>query len=290
MMAALSLAVMQVNEIIALPVLIVALLYASIGHAGATGYLAVMALAGIDPAVARPNALLLNVIVAAIASVQFARAAHFRFELLKPLVITSIPCALLGGAIDLPASLFSVLLGAALLASAVRIGYGAYQTTNPAKQSGQPSIAAASTTTVCSAAVEEKRLRQGADEQPLRTSTGRLLALGGTIGLLSGLTGIGGGVFLTPALLAMHAAPPKTVAAVTAPFILVNSIAGLSGKYAAGRGIPALNPTLVAAVVIGGLIGSQCGAFHFSHRLFCSLIACVLALASIRLLGQPLGW
>lgn len=243
---------------------LVALLYAAVGHAGATGYTAVMALAGLPPATIRPTALVLNVLVAAIATVQFARAGHFRRGLFLPLAAASVPCAALGGATTLAAGMFEALLGAVLLVSAARIvlearggaaGRGTEDVASPARPLPPPMVA----------------------------------ALGGGIGLLSGLTGVGGGVFLTPVLLALHAAPVKRVAGVTAPFILVNSLAGLAGGIAAGGRLPPVSLPVVAVAALGGLVGSQLGAFRLPVPMLRLLMAAVLAVASVKLLGQAFG-
>jgi hypothetical protein len=234
-----------------------------VGHAGATGYIAVMTLLGMPPETVRPTALLLNVIVATIASVQFFRAGHFRSRLFWPLAVASVPCAFVGGAITLPTAAFEAVLGGVLLASAARMLFD-----------GRRPAAA-----------------DHAATEPLPTRRPTLLwaAIGGAIGLLSGLTGVGGGVFLTPALLALGAAPVKTIAAVTAPFILVNSLAGLSGGLLAGRPFPAAGLPVVAAAVLGGAIGSHVGAFRLPARTLRLLMAAVLAFASVKLLGRPLG-
>jgi len=246
------------QELLPLAIGLVALLYASVGHAGATGYLAVMTLLGMPPAVVRPTALLLNVIVATIASVQFFRAGHFRPQLFWPLAAASVPCAFVGGAITLPTAAFEAVLGGVLLASAARMLLDArrpvsddHPTTEPLP-TGRPPVAWA--------------------------------AMGGAIGLLSGLTGVGGGVFLTPALLALGAAPVKNIAAVTAPFILVNSLAGLGGGLLAGRPFPSAGLPVIAAAVLGGAIGSHVGAFHLPARTLRLLMAAVLAFASVKLL------
>ena len=112
-----------------------------------------------------------------------------------------------------------------------------------------------------------------------------LVSLGGLIGMLSGLTGVGGGVFLTPVLLTLRAAPVRQVAAVTAPFILVNSLAGLAGGLAVGGSLPQVHLSLVAAAVVGGAVGAQLGAFQLPVRALRLLIAAVLAVASVKLLA-----
>lgn len=239
---------------LALAVGLVALLYASVGHAGATGYIAVMTLAGLAPATIRPTALLLNVLVAGIATIQFWRAGHCSWKLLLPLVVASVPCAALGGSLDLSAVMFSRLIGATLLVSAVRL------------------------------ALESQGLWKSHPSRAIRLWGGALPALGAAIGLLSGLTGVGGGVFLTPLLLAIDAAPVKTVAAVTAPFILVNSLAGLAGGMAAGKSLEWPSPLLMLAAAGGGLMGASCGAYLLPAKSLRILMACVLTLAGLKLL------
>ena len=250
------------TAVLPLAIGLVALLYASVGHAGATGYIAVMTLAGLDPKVIRPTALVLNVIVATIATVQFARAGHFRRGLFMPLAAASVPCALAGGSATLPLAAFEAVLGGVLLASACGV------VLDPRSRGGE-------------AREEPAGARLGAGAG---LGFGWLLPLGAVIGLLSGLTGVGGGVFLTPALLAARAAPVKTVAAVTAPFILVNSLAGLCGGIVAGRTLPAISLPVVAAVVAGGLAGSQLGAFRLPARWLRLLMAVVLTVAGVKLL------
>ena len=251
------------HAILPLAIGLVALLYASVGHAGATGYIAVMTLLGLPSAVIRPTALLLNVIVATIASVQFIRAGHFRPQLFWPLAMASVPCACVGGMLTLPTAAFEAVLGGVLLASAARMLLDARK---PAAD-------------------------DDAMTEPFPPSRPTVVwaAIGGMIGLLSGLTGGGGGVFLTPALLALGAAPVKTIAAVTAPFILVNSLAGLGGGLLAGRPFPTAGLPVIAAAVLGGAIGSHFGAFRLPARTLRLLMAAVLAFASVKLLGRPLG-
>jgi uncharacterized membrane protein YfcA len=236
---------------------IVALLYAAVGHAGATGYIAVMTLLGLPQPVIRPTALSLNVLVATIATVQFFRAGHFRGRLLWPLAVASVPCAALGGAIDLPMRVFEQVVGIVLLFSAVQIGGIAVLGGREADSTGEG--------------------RQ--------VPSAGLAALGGAIGLLSGLTGVGGGVFLTPTLLLLRAAPIKEIAAITAPFILVNSLSGLAGGIVAGRGLAAVSLPVIGAAIVGGAVGAQLGAFRMPAQALRLVLAGVLGFASLKLLG-----
>lgn len=236
---------------------LVACLYAAVGHAGATGYIAVMSLAGIEPQTIRPVALLLNVLVGGIATLQFARAGYFSHKLFLPLAAASLPAATIGGWLQMPTTVFEAVVGAVLLFSAVRM-------------------------------FAEWKAAWVATEDNQRPSAGLLLALGSGLGFLSGLTGVGGGVFLTPVLLAIKAAPIKEVAAVSAAFILVNSVAGLAGWLAAGNTLPAVGLSLVAAVVCGGIVGSQLGAFSMQARTLRLLVAAVLLVAGVKLLMKGL--
>ena len=245
------------NPLLTLLIGAVALLYASVGHAGATGYIAVMTLFGLDPQVIRPTALVLNVIVASIATAQFWRAGHFRPRLFLPLAVASVPAAAAGGAASLPTAAFEAVVGLVLLFSAVRI-FG--------EARGGP--------------IDTEEEAPAASQFPASF----MAILGGSLGLLSGLTGVGGGVFLTPALLALRVAPVRQVAAVSAPFILVNSIAGLLGGFAAGRPLPPIGLAVIGAVVVGGAVGSQLGAFRVSPQGLRRLMGVVLVVAGLKLL------
>lgn len=232
----------------------VAVLYASVGHAGATGYLAVLTLAGLPADVVRPTALVLNVCVATIATAQFTRAGHLRCDLLGPLLLGSVPAAFVGGSIGLHPAAFAALVGGVLAVSALRLAVRAVV----------PGARDAEVTT------------------PPRPPA--LAVLGGAIGLLAGLTGVGGGVFLAPALIGLRAARVREAAAVSAAFILVNSLAGLGGWLAAGRTIPAPAVATVGAAVVGGAAGSQLGAFRLPVRALEGLMAVVLSIAAVNLL------
>lgn len=229
--------------------LVVALLYSSVGHAGASGYIAVMSLLSLAPETIKPTALALNILVASVTALQFWRAGHFRWRLFWPFALTAVPMAYLGGSLALPARVFSVLLGAVLLYSAWRFMF-------------EPAVA--------------KQAR------PLRRPVA--LASGAGIGLLSGLTGTGGGIFLTPLLLVMGWAQPKNAAAVSALFILMNSASGLAGNFASTRQLPSEIGVLLLVVLAGGLLGSWLGARRLPAQGIKRLLAVVLVIAGLKLL------
>ncbi len=233
---------------------LMALLYSSVGHGGGSGYLAVMSLFGLAPAFMRPTALLLNILVAGLGSWQFARAGHFRPRLFFPFALAAVPAAFLGGAIQLPLPVFQILVGAALLWAALRLALQAA----PREELRPPGWPAA-------------------------------LATGAAIGLLSGLIGIGGGVFLTPVLLLQGWAVPRTAGAVSAVFILVNSMAALAGHvlHAGAFPLPALG--LVAAAGLGGGLGSFLGSRLLSPAALRRLLALVLLVAGGKMLLQGVG-
>jgi len=234
--------------LIAFAVLAVAFLYSSVGHAGASGYIAVLALAGFSPAVIKPTALVLNILVAAIGSYQFARAGHFRWNLLWPFALTAAPAAFLGGYLDLPTQVFKVLVGVVLLFSALRFFL----------KPGDP-----------------------AEVTPPRVPVA--LAAGAGLGLMSGLTGTGGGIFLTPLMLLCKWAKTKNVAATSVVFILVNSSTGLAGFVSSGRPVPSLAWALAVAAVAGGTLGSYLGSRRFPVRTIQLLLAGVLVIAGVKL-------
>ncbi|MFM9023778.1 MAG: sulfite exporter TauE/SafE family protein [Planctomycetaceae bacterium] len=233
----------------------IALVYASVGHAGATGYVAALTLAGLPPDVIRPTALVLNVGVATIATTQFARAGHLRRDLAVPLAVAGVPAAFLGGMLGLPPAAFEAVVGTVLAVSALGLAGRAL-------------------------GLE----RRSVEPDSRRLGPMPLAILGAGLGLLAGLTGVGGGVFLTPALLALGAAPVREIAAASAAFILVNSLAGLGGGLVAGRSIPPVGLQVVAAALVGGAIGSQLGAFRLPVRALEGLMGLVLAVAAGKLL------
>lgn len=229
-------------------IFLIAVLYSSIGHAGASGYIAVMSLLSIAPAVIKPTALALNILVASIATVQFVRAGHFSWPLFWPFSLLAVPLAFLGGYIPLPSYAFKVMVGLTLLYSAARF----FVRTDESQTVNHPPTSIA-------------------------------LLLGAVIGLLSGLTGTGGGIFLTPLLLWMGWARAKQAAAVSALFILVNSVAGLLGTYSAGQKMaPDLSLQLLIAA-LGGLIGSTIGSQQLGHATIKRFLAIALCIGGAKL-------
>src|SRR5947207_13618357 len=184
---------------------VIAFLYSSVGHAGASGYIATMTLFGIAPTAIRPTALVLNILVASIGTFQFWRAGHFSWKLFWPFALLSIPAAYLGGYLQPSASILRILIGLVLLFSAARLIF-----------------------------------RRGDPEETVAPSKPTAVGVGAGLGFLSGLTGTGGGIFLTPLLLFCRWAHIRQAAAVSAVFILVNSIGGLVGYFTAVRSLPVL--------------------------------------------------
>ncbi len=235
--------------LLSLAILLIAFLYSSVGHAGASGYIAVMTLFGLAPTVIKPSALVLNILVASLTAWQFWRAGHFSWSLFWPFAVLSIPLAFLGGYINLPTQVFKLLVGLVLLYSAVRFFFES-KTDNWEIQ--PPS-------------------------KPLAVVTGAGL------GLLSGLTGTGGGIFLTPLMIFLRWSTTKTASAVSALFILVNSMAGLLGNLSSTKQLPVFALPIALAAVSGGAVGSYLGSQRFSVGFIKKLLAVVLLIAGGKL-------
>jgi uncharacterized protein len=228
---------------------LIAFLYSSVGHAGASGYIATMTLFGLAPTVIRPTALVLNILVASIGTFQFWRAGHFSWRLFWPFALLSIPAAYVGGYLQPSASVLRVLIGVVLLFSAARLV-----------------------------------LRRGDPPQTVTPSRPVALSAGAGLGFLSGLTGTGGGIFLTPLLLFCRWAHIRQAAAVSALFIWVNSMAGLVGYFTKVRSIPSLGLFLAAAAIIGGIVGSHLGSRRLAVRAISLFLATVLLVAGMKLI------
>lgn len=228
-----------------------ALAYSAVGHGGASGYLAVMALLGTAPATMRPTALLLNVVVSAIGTIQFARAGHFRWNLFWPFAITSIPAAFFGGRVALSDANYRVVVGVVLLLSALRFLW----------------------------------TLRSPEAKPLTPSKTIALTAGAMLGFLAGLTGVGGGIFLSPLLLLFGWADLRTTAATSAAFILVNSIAGLAGQMPFAEFLPGTLPLWVVAVVVGGGAGATLGSRRLPVPALRAVLALVLVVAGVKLVA-----
>jgi uncharacterized protein len=232
-----------------------AMLYASVGHGGASAYLAVMGLAGMAPAEMKPIALFLNIAVSSVALVSFVRAGHFKPCLFWPLAAASVPAAFLGGWLQSPEPIYKLILAAALVVGAWRL--------------------------LASSKQDEAATRTAA--RPL------LLGIGGGIGFLSGLVGIGGGIFLTPLLVIFRWAPAKVAAAVSAAFIAVNSCSGIAGFMLKGGNIPAKVWMLLPCVLAGAWLGSRWGSGRAPVPALrrCLAIVLIVAAAKFVILAIP---
>ncbi|MEK7831929.1 MAG: sulfite exporter TauE/SafE family protein [Acidobacteriota bacterium] len=228
-----------------------AILYSSVGHAGASGYLASMALFSLAPPVMRPTALVLNILVALVASTKFYRAGHFVWRLFWPFALTSVPLAYLGGRIALPNVYYKYLVGAVLLFSAYRLLKNPNVGNEPSQQT--PAL-------------------------------WLMLVMGGVLGLLSGLTGVGGGIFLSPLLLFMGWAEMRQASGVAAVFILVNSISGLLGLLSRAPVLPSQIYFWAVAAVLGGFIGAEYGSRRIAGANLKRLLAVVLIIAGIKMI------
>ena len=234
--------------LLCLGIAVIAFLYSSVGHAGASGYIATMSLFGLATTMIRPTALILNILVATIGSFQFWRAGHFSWKLFWPFALLSVPAAYVGGYLQPSAGILRILIGLVLLFSATRLFF-----------------------------------RKKDPEQTNPPSKPVAVGVGAGLGFLSGLTGTGGGIFLTPLLLFCKWAVIRQAAAVSALFILVNSIGGLVGYFTATRSIPTLGFYLAIPAIVGGTIGSYLGSRRLPARGIAIFLAVVLAIAGCKL-------
>ena len=229
---------------------IIAFLYASVGHGGASGYLALMALFSVAPEVMKPTALVLNLFVAGIAFYHYFKAGHFNIRLFVPFAITSIPLAFIGGTIEVDASLYKTILGVLLIFAILKMlnVFG----------------------------------KENAETKEVKTWQG--LVVGGIIGFFSGLIGIGGGIILTHVIGLMQWGKMKEAAAVSAWFLWVNSASGLIGHLTSGVAIGIETLVLVAIAFTGGFFGSYFGSRKLNNDLLRYILAFVLIIASVKLI------
>ena len=230
-------------------IVVAAILYSSVGHGGASGYLAVMALFGLEPAIMKPAALTMNIFVTVLVLVRLSKAGHFNWRLFIPFASTSIPAAFLGGAFTIDSTAYRIIVGIALLIAMWRL------------------------------------LWQDENKRKLhKPSLWISLPVGGLLGFISGLTGVGGGIFLSPILLFLNWTTMRGSAAIAAAFILVNSIAGLAGYLSTSTDWPTGIPALVIAALMGGLIGSELGTNKISPVRLRKILAVVLAIAGVKII------
>lgn len=229
---------------------VVALLYASVGHGGASGYLALMAIYGFAPEVMKPTALILNLFVSLTSFILFYRGGHFKWKLFLPFALASIPFSFLGGTIALDAHIYKKVLGVLLLFPVLRFFIYPNTADKDLKDSNWPIS----------------------------------LLVGAIIGFLSGLIGIGGGILLSPVLLLLSWTNQKQTAAISALFIFVNSVAGLAGQWSHGIKLEPAMLSFVAIAFIGGMAGAWLGSLKFNQQILKYTLAVVLLLASVKLI------
>ena len=235
---------------IIIPVLIIlAFLYSSVGHGGASGYLGMMVLLNVNPSIMKSSALVLNILVSAIATYQFYTAGYFRKNLFVPFIISSIPFTFIGSKISIPDQAYKIILGICLLAAVLRLVIN-IDTEYPEKKTLPFPIA---------------------------------LIIGALIGLISGLIGIGGGILLTPLLLLFKWSDVKEAVVISALFILVNSIAGIIGLSSSGIHLTNEIVLWTGSVAIGGLAGSYWGSHKFNQKILKYILATVLVIAATKL-------
>jgi hypothetical protein len=213
----------QTILLLALAIGAAAALYSSVGHGGASAYIALMALAGLAPAEVRPAALVLNILVAGLGAWRFISAGRFDWRVFWPFAVSAIPAAFLAGRIDVPEHIYRPLLAVALAAAALR--YLVWPQIDAIKPAAPPSPVVA-------------------------------LPTGAALGALAGLTGIGGGVYLSPLLVFAGWADAQRATGIAACFIVVNSVAGLVGRTSSLASLPAYLPWLAAAAIGGALVGT----------------------------------
>lgn len=240
-------------------VTLAALLYSTSGHGGGTAYLALFGLFGVATATMRPLALVLNVVVAGIGSVRLIRAAVMPWRTLGFLLLGSVPLAYVGGLVKLPSTAYRAVLGVLLVLAAVRLLLPASSSSSSSAMRTAPAVV--------------------------------LVVLGAVLGLLSGLTGIGGGIFLSPILVLARLEDPKRTAAAASAFILVNSVSGLLAQASRGglSALPSTTGLLVGVVAAGGLVGSWLVARRLSSRGLRVALGVVLSVSGVRLLQEAFG-
>lgn len=236
--------------LLALAIAAAAALYSSVGHGGASAYIALMALAGLAPEEVRPAALVLNIAVAGLAAFRYLRAGRFDWAVFWPVAIAAIPAAFLAGRVDVPESVYRPLLAFALAAAALR--YLVWPQIDAVRALTPPSKVVA-------------------------------LAVGAALGALAGLTGIGGGVYLSPLLVFAGWSDPQRATGIAACFIVVNSLAGLAGRWTSLAELPSFLPWFLAAAAIGAVVGTSLSLTRLDKTGVLRVLGVVLGVAAIAL-------
>jgi len=244
---------LQDAVILSVSFFVVATLYTTVGHAGASGYLAMMALVGLAPETMRPTALTLNILVAAFAVYRFRQARYFHWSGLWPFLLGSVPFAAVGGIQSLSRGTYYVAMGLVLFIAASYLAWRAFGA------------------------------RTVMEEGVVRVRKIPAVLIGCVIGFLSGLIGVGGGIFLSPILLTLGWAGPKTTAGISAPFILVNSaVALVAGSFTVQR-LSGELPLLAAAALGGAFLGTWLGLQKLNQKALVVTLAVVMSLAGTKL-------
>ncbi|MFH0984966.1 MAG: sulfite exporter TauE/SafE family protein [Candidatus Omnitrophota bacterium] len=232
----------------------IALLSAMVGHAGASAYLATMVIAGMAPAEMKPIALLLNIVVASITTTIYMRRGYFSWDVFWPFAASSIPCAFLGGALPMHGAIYKILVGLALIFTALRFLFNA----------------------------QKIQTSEAIYRIPSKTLS---LVIGSGLGLLSGMTGVGGGIFLSPLLLTFRWSTPRTTSGISAAFILLNSMAGLLGHGFATHSLPPHIGLWALTVGCGGCLGAALGSSSLRPRQIYYALSTLLLIAGIKLIA-----
>ena len=243
-----------IDAALALFFFLIAFLYAAVGSGGGSGYLASMGIVGVQPEIMRPVALLLNVLVTSISTWKFVRAGHFSNRIFWPIAFTSVPAAFIGGRLEIAAAIYRPIVGIVLIFAAWRM----WRSTQI--QSNQPT--------------SNKQI----------THTWLFLLIGALLGLVSGLLGIGGGIFLGPLLILSGWATTRETIGVSAAFVLINSLSGLLGRLTVMPSLPTALWLWLPAVAVGGYLGAEFAAHRFDHKVIRRILAVVLVFGGIRLI------
>jgi len=235
---------------LAVCIFIVAVMYASVGHGGASGYLAIMALFSLHPEALKPTALMLNVVVAGVGTYLYCNAGQFSWRVFWPFMVTSIPMSFLGGTFNLPPEYYRPLLGMMLFYAAWRLFV---RRKNDEYEANPPSL-------------------------PLS------MIVGGVLGFASGLIGVGGGIFLSPLMILLRWARVREVSGIAAMFILVNSISGLTGHLSSMQYVPEYAPVLAGMALVGGIIGALCGSRHLPAATILKAMSLMMVMAGGKML------